>query len=118
MRRGDIVTVSVRGDYGKPRPAVVVQSDRLDGSDSVLVCLLTSTMRAAPLHRLSLEPGAETGLRQKSQVMVDKIFAIRRDKCGPPIGRIGCEALIGLDHVLALVLGLAETQPAPGGNPP
>ena len=50
MRRGEIVTVAVQGDYGKPRPAVVIQSDWLAETDSVLVCLLTSTVRETPLY--------------------------------------------------------------------
>jgi mRNA interferase MazF len=33
------VTVAVQGDCGKPRPAVVIQSDWLAETDSVLVCL-------------------------------------------------------------------------------
>ena len=27
MKRGDVVIVSAPGDFGKPRPAVVIQSD-------------------------------------------------------------------------------------------
>ncbi len=77
MKRGDLITVALSGDYGKPRPALVIQSDFLSETDSILVCLLTSTIRAAPLYRLSLPHGDRTGLREPSQVMVDKIMAIR-----------------------------------------
>jgi len=63
MKRGDIVTAAAQGDYGKPRPAVVIQSDRLAETDSVLVCLITSELRDALFHRVPLEPTAETGLR-------------------------------------------------------
>jgi mRNA interferase MazF len=108
VRRGDLVTVALRGDYGKPRPALVIQSDFLPGTDSVLVCLLTSTPRAAPLYRLSLPAGDATGLREPSQVMVDKIMAVRRDRCGPRIGHVDDEALLALGRLLALVVGVAD----------
>lgn len=108
MRRGEIVTVAVQGDRGKPRPAVVIQSDWLAETDSVLVCLLTSTVREAPLYRLTILSTPETGLRQASQVMVDKIVAVRRDKCGPAIGRLDETAMLALNRLLALVVGLAD----------
>ena len=108
MRRGEIVTVAVQGDYGKPRPAVVIQSDWLAETDSVLVCLLTSTVREAPLYRFTILSTPETGLRQTSQVMVDKIMAVRRDKCGPAIGRLDEAAMLVLNRLLALVIGLAD----------
>lgn len=108
MRRGEIVTVAVQGDRGKPRPAVVIQSDWLAETDSVLVCLLTSTVREAPLYRLTILSTPETGLRQASQVMVDKIVAVRRDKCGPAIGRLDEAAMLALNRLLALVVGLAD----------
>lgn len=108
MRRGDVITVTVSGDYGKPRPAVVIQSDFLTLTDSVLVCLLTTTLREAPLYRLSLPAGAGTGLREHSQVMVDKIMAVRRDRCGAPIGRAGDATLLALGRLLAFVVGIAD----------
>ena len=108
MKRGEIVTVAVQGDYGKPRPAVVIQSDWLAETESVLVCLLTSTTRETPLYRLTVRSTPETGLRQVSQIMVDKIMAVRRDKCGPAIGRLDEVATLALNRLLALVIGLAD----------
>ena len=108
MRRGDLVTVALSGDYGKPRPALVIQSDFLEGTDSVLVCLLTTTLRDVPLYRLSLPAGEGTGLREASQVMVDKIMAVRRDRCGPVIGRLDDAALMVLGRLLAFVVGIAD----------
>jgi len=108
VKRGEIVTVAVQGDYGKPRPAVVIQSDWLAETESVLVCLLTSTTRETPLYRLTVRSTPETGLRQVSQIMVDKIMAVRRDKCGPAIGRLDEVATLALNRLLALVIGLAD----------
>jgi mRNA interferase MazF len=108
MKRGDIVTVAAAGDYGKPRPAVIIQSDWLDETDSVLVCLMTTTRRAAPLYRLDIASGGETGLRTESQIMVEKIVAVRRDKCGPPIGRLDAASLTSLGRMMALMIGVAD----------
>ena len=108
MKRGDLVTVALSGDYGKPRPALVIQSDFLPETDSVLVCLLTTAVRAAPLYRLTLPAGEGTGLREPSQVMVDKIMAVRRERCGAPIGRVDDAALLALGRLLAFVVGLAD----------
>ena len=108
MTRGDIITVSAPGAYGKPRPAVVVQSDWLDGTDSVLVCLMTGTLRPAPLFRLTVEPSAENGLTLTPQIMVDKVLALPRSKCGGVIGRLDQDTLVGLNQRLAVVLGLAD----------
>jgi mRNA interferase MazF len=108
MKRGEIITVAVQGDYGKPRPAVVIQSDWLDDTDSVLVCLITTRRRDTPLYRLDLSADRETGLREPSQVMVEKIMAVRREKCGPQIGRLDAAALVSLGRMLALMIGIAD----------
>ncbi len=108
MRRGDVVIVSASRDYGKPRPAVVIQSDWLKATDSVLVALLTSALADAPLYRLQIEPSAANGLKASSQVMVDKIVAMPREKCSAVIGRIDEAALIALNRLLMVVVGLAD----------
>jgi mRNA interferase MazF len=108
MRRGDIVIVSASGDYGKARAAVVIQSDRLKGVDSVLVSPLTSTLVDAPLYRLPVEPSARNGLTASSQIMVDKIIAMPREKCGRVIGRLDSHIMSGLNHLLSVVIGIAD----------
>jgi|SRR6185437_4391448 mRNA interferase MazF len=107
MQRGDLVTVAVAGDYGKPRPALVIQSDHLPETDSVLVCLLTTTLRDAPLFRFALPANQDTGLRQPSQVMVDKIMAVRRERCGARIGKVDPPTVLALNRLLAFVVGVA-----------
>ncbi len=109
MRRGEIVIVSAPGDYGKPRPAVIVQSDLYnDTHASVVVCLLTSDVQDAPLFRVDIEPTSETGLERRSQVMVDKIVTMRRQRLGKRVGKVGDDTLTRIDRSLALFLGLAE----------
>lgn len=108
MKRCDIVIVSAPGDYGKPRPAVVVQSDWLKATDSVLVALTTSTLVDAPLYRLQIEPTPTNGLKSSSQIIIDKIVALPRDKCGKVIGSLDASARIALNHMLAVVVGIAD----------
>lgn len=108
MKRGDLVIVSAPGDYGKPRPAVVIQSDWLKATDSILVALLTSALVEAPLYRLQIEPTSANGLKATSQVMVDKIVALPREKCGHAIGRIEETTRIALNAMLSVVIGLAD----------
>jgi len=109
MKRGDLVIVSVPGDYGKPRPAIIIQSDIFNETHaSILVCLLTSDRQNAPLFRIDVEPTEETGLKVASQIMIDKIVAFRRERIVQHIGRVNDETLIRLKRSLALFIGLAS----------
>lgn len=109
MRRGDIVTAAFPGDYGKPRPAVVIETDRLPGTDSVLLCLITSDVREEIVQRrILVEPSPENGLRLRSQIMAEKIVALNRAKCRRVIGRLESESMDRLNAALALVTGLLD----------
>jgi mRNA interferase MazF len=109
MQRGDVVTIAAAGDYGKPRPAVVVQTDALpENHASVVVCQLTSELADAPDFRVTIEPKPENGLRLKSQVMADKPVTVRRDRIGQKIGRLGNQDMARLGIALAFVFGLAD----------
>jgi mRNA interferase MazF len=109
MRRGDVVTVAASGDYGKPRPAVIVQTDAFPATHaSVVVCQMTSDLIDAPEFRVMLNPSQTNGLRGPSQVMVDKPVTVRRERIGQTIGRLGAEELGRLNIALAFVMGLAD----------
>jgi len=109
MKRGDLVIVSAPGDYGKPRPAVIIQSDIFNETHaSIVVCLVTSDRQDAPLFRIDVQPSETTGLKMASQIMVDKIVALRRERIDQHIGRINDETLIRLNRSLALFIGLAS----------
>lgn len=107
MRRGDIVRVAVTGDFGKPRPAVVLQSDLFDEHPSLTVLPITSDLRDAPAFRVDLPSDALTGLRVPSQVMVDKILTVRRQKVGGVIGRIDESRMLSVNRALTVFLGIA-----------
>src|SRR2546423_15696066 len=92
MKRGDLVTIVVTGDYGKPRPAVVVQTDAFpEVHASVVVCQMTSELVDAPHFRVTIDPSEANGLRFRSQIMADKPVTIRRERIGQTIGRLSVE---------------------------
>ena len=107
MKRGDLVTVAVSGDYGKPRPALIVQSDLFAAHASITLLPVTSELRDAPLFRVRVEPGEDTGLRFPSDIMIDKLQTVPRAKIGKVIGRLDDGTLLAVNRALALFLGFA-----------
>jgi len=108
MKRGDLVAVALPGDFGKPRPALVMQSDRFEDLATVSVLPLSSDVRDLPLFRITLEPDGENGLRKTSQVMVDKPQTISRAKAGQVIGTVDPGTLLQVERSLAIFLGIAK----------
>jgi len=108
VKRGTIVVVSARGAYtGKPRPALVVQSDLFNPThSSVTICPITSECVDAPLFRLTLPPGARTGLRTVSQVMIDKIVTVPRQAITAEVGECDAREVEAVDEGLRRWLGL------------
>jgi mRNA interferase MazF len=107
VRRGDIVTVVISGDFGEPRPALVIQADQFDATGTVTVLLISSTLIDAPLIRPTIQPTAQSGLRKASQVMVDKAMSVKRERIGTMIGRLEDAALLAVTRSLAVFLGIA-----------
>jgi mRNA interferase MazF len=108
MRRGDFVTIAMQGDFGKPRPALVIQADQFDEHDTVTVLPVTSALVAAPLLRITVQPDAGNGLQKPSQVMVDKAMTVKGNKLGPSFGRIDVDALVAVERCLVVFLGIAK----------
>ncbi len=107
MKRGDIVTIAMQDDYGKPRPAMVLQSDNFAEHPSVIVLPISSTMVDAPLFRITVHPSDRNGLKKSSQMMVDKIIAYKREKIGKAFGSIDHTTMIEVERALAVFIGLA-----------
>jgi mRNA interferase MazF len=107
MERGDIIICTLTGDYGKPRPAVVIQSNLFNPTHaSITVCPITSHLIDAPLFRLSLIPNSLTGLTLESQIMVDKIISIKSEKITQKIGKLSSDEILKLDDAIKLWLSL------------
>lgn len=107
MRRGDLVTVAAPGDYGKPRPALVIQSDLFEDLPSVTLCLVTSELRDAPIFRITVDPSPENGLRRVSQIQVDKVMTVARERVGGVIGHLDDATTLKVNRSLAVFVGIA-----------
>ena len=108
MKRGDFVTIAMSGDFGKPRPALVIQSDRFDQHETVTVLLVTSALVDAPLLRIDVQPGAVNGLEKPSQIMIDKTMTAPRAKLGSVFGSLNADTMLVVERCLAVFLGIAK----------
>ena len=106
MKRGDLVPVVLAGAYGKPRPALVIQSDLFALHPSVTVLPVTTELRPIETFRITVEPSARNGLRARSQIMVDKTHTIPRDKAGECFGSLEARTMTAVNRALAVFLGL------------
>ncbi|MDO9068274.1 MAG: type II toxin-antitoxin system PemK/MazF family toxin [Deltaproteobacteria bacterium] len=107
MKRGDFVTVAMQGNLGKPRPALILQSDRFDEHATITILPVTSTIVDAPLFRITIEPNETNGLNKPSQVMVDKTMTVVKEKVGKPFGKIEKNTMLEIERCLAVFLGFA-----------
>jgi mRNA interferase MazF len=107
MKRGDLVLIALTGDYGKPRPALIVQSNLFCNHPSITICLLTSHILQTPLFRFYVEPSTDNGLTVPSQVQIDKIMTVPRGKIGHFIGKLSRKQMSEVTKLLALWTGIA-----------
>ncbi len=106
MKRGDLVPIAVGGDYGKPRPALIIQSDHFRLLESITVLRLTSDLHDFPLYRLTVAPSPGNGLRVVSQIMLDRAIALPRSKAGPVFGHLDDATMQAVSRALAEFLGI------------
>jgi mRNA interferase MazF len=108
VRRGEVWTVAGGKDYaGKPRPAVIVQDDSFDSTQSITICAFTTDPTEAPLFRILVESTERNGLRAASRLMVDKLTTVPKDKLGDRIGQLTDEDMVRLNQAMLVFLGLA-----------
>ena len=108
MKRGDVWTVAGGPDYaGKPRPAVVLQDDAFDATASVTICPFTTHSVEATLVRLAIDPSEGNGLRAASQLMIDKITTVSKEKLRSRVGRLSDQEIVRVDRAVLVFLGLA-----------
>jgi mRNA interferase MazF len=105
MRRGDIVTVAGGVYASKPRPALVVQDDRFDATDSLTVCPFTTNEVDAPLLRVAVAADEVNGLGHDSYLMIDKITTVRRSNARTVLGRLEATTLVEVERRLLVFLG-------------
>ena len=105
MRRGDVVTVALSGDYGTPRPALVIQADVFQSDESLTILPITTHLLDAPVVRIGV--GGEAGLERPSQIQVDKVQTAHRGRFGRVIGQVDDATLRAVNRALTVFLGLA-----------
>jgi len=106
MMRGDLVTVALQGDFGKPRPALVIQSDAFNPThETVIVLLVSSYLIDAPLFRVTIEPSEENGLEQTSQVMIDKVMTVKKERLGDVFGHLEKKSVPAVNRLIAVFMG-------------
>ncbi len=106
MRRGDIILIALTGDYGKPRPGLLIQSDLFSETNSVTILPLTSHLIDAPLFRILIEPTDSNGINIASHIMVDKLYTTPREKIRQIIGHIDAKIMIEVERSLAVFIGI------------
>jgi mRNA interferase MazF len=108
MKRGDFVTIVTQGDFGKPRPALVIQADQFKEHSSVTVLPVTGTIVPTPLFRVTVHPDTLNGLQKVSQVMVDKTITVKMEKIGSTFGQIDINTMVEIERCLAVFIGIAK----------
>ena len=108
MKRGDVVTIVTSGDYGKPRPALIIQSDLFIDTASVTVLPLSSHLINAPLIRVGIDPDTKNGLHKQSQVMLDKLVTVTRSKVGSVLGCLKSSVMVEIERLLMVFIGIAS----------
>lgn len=108
MRRGEIWTEAGTGLASKPRPVLIVQDDRFDATDSVTVCLLTTSSRDLPLLRVAVPASDANGLSENSRVMLDKVTTLRRANLRERLGMLEHDHMLAVERGLVVFLGIAD----------
>jgi mRNA interferase MazF len=103
MKRGQFVAVSLQGNFGKPRPALIIQSDYFSEHPTIAVLLVSSTLVEAPLLRITIHPDYTNGLQKISQIMIDKPMTLKKEKIGQILGSIQHQTMIEVERFLGIV---------------
>jgi mRNA interferase MazF len=95
-----------------PRPAVIIQDDRFDGTDSLNICGFTRDSTDAPPISPAVEPSVNNGLSVTSRITVDKVITVPRSKIGSRVCRMGAEDMVRLNRTVLVFLGIKEVSMA------
>ncbi len=106
MKRGEVWTVSGAGYAGKPRLAVIVQSDLYEGLESLTLCLFTTNDTAAPDFRIPVIPSESNGLTAPSWLMANKMMTVSKKHLGRKIGTLAGDDMTALNHAMIVFLGI------------
>lgn len=117
MKRGEVWTVAASPDYaGKPRPAVILQDDSFEATQSATICLFTTDVTEAPLFRIPVTPDSANGLREPSRLMIDKLTTVPRSRLGQRLGVLDDATMVQVARAIIVFLGLAGATSTVGGR--
>jgi mRNA interferase MazF len=104
------VLVALQGEHGKPRPALIVQADLFNDVEpgTFLVVPFSTTITGSSV-RILVEPDQANGLRQRSELMMERLAMAPRSRLRGGIGRLGRETMGKVDAMLAVLLGLVPS---------
>jgi mRNA interferase MazF len=105
LNRGEIVKVIVPGDYGKARPAIVIQSQLLSEIPSIVIVPCTSELIDDCFYRPDIPADAQTGLRLPTQAMADKVTTVSKHRVRETIGVAPAETLEAVMRSVQFVIG-------------
>ena len=106
MKRGEIWSLRDRQYASKARPVVVIQSDKHNSFDSVILCLFTTFDSNEIRTRVLIKATEENGLHKDSYVMTDKIVTVDKRILGERIGCLTKEDMDAISAQLKIVLDL------------
>ncbi len=107
VSRGDVVLGALPGDFGKPRPVLIVQTDLLNETHAtMLVCPITSHIGSHKSFRMLVEPATTNGLLKQSEVMVDKVSALAQTRITRKIGTLGSAEMRQVEQILKFLFQL------------
>lgn len=105
MKRGEIYYIVPPRDFGKQRPAVVIQSSLfLAHAPSVTFCLMTGSIQFVNPVRILVNPTRANGLDQPSLIQIDKIVTVEADRIRNRIGVLTPVQVAAVDAALKLWL--------------
>jgi mRNA interferase MazF len=107
LKRGDIATAAPPGEFGKPRPVLIIQALTDVPPERVTVILITADLLRLPLLRIPIEPTAQNGLERSSEIAVDNIQTFSVKKLGGVVGFADALTMRLVDAAMSRHLGLS-----------
>jgi mRNA interferase MazF len=108
MRRGEVWTLWDNRYASKARPVVIVQSDTVQGFDSIVLCLFTTFESGHIPTRVHIPTDDANGLLRDSYVMTEKIVTVAKTELGERIGALTDAQMHRISAKLARIMGVAK----------
>lgn len=92
---------------GKVRPVLIIQTDLFEGTlESTLICPITTRESKSEITKIRIEPGTESGLSEKSWLIMDQIRAIDNKRFIKKLGKLSGPYVERVDQSIKIILDL------------